>query len=176
MHACCPDGREGERWGSSIFVDQSQGQGSFCGPRSRWMEASDGSSLTGCPTRTGPHQPTAFIFSVSTFRDSLWKCSSTGIGWTVWKTASSTYRDICMLTHQHWCVWRDKIHNNTLHPSKSLQKKKKEAELTSELVCLWRKASQPSEQPKSLCSSISLLTKVLTQSLASDTHSNKLSR
>lgn len=58
MHTCSPDGGRatlGERWGSSIFVDQSQGQGSCSGPCSRWMEASDGSSLAGCSIPAGPH-------------------------------------------------------------------------------------------------------------------------
>lgn len=39
------------------FVDQSQGQGYCRGPGSRWMKASDGSSLAGCSFSTGPHQP-----------------------------------------------------------------------------------------------------------------------
>lgn len=52
-------GALGEWWGSSIFVDQSQGQGSCSGPCSRWMEASDGSSLAGCSIPAGPHRLTA---------------------------------------------------------------------------------------------------------------------
>lgn len=76
----------GEWWGSSIFMDQSQGQGSCSGPCSRWMEASDGSSLAGCsipaglnrPTATNPpHHLSCAFFSVH--RDLSWKCLSTGI-------------------------------------------------------------------------------------------------
>lgn len=55
---------QGERWGSSILADQSQGQGSCSGPCSRCMEASDGSSLAGCSFPAGPqsadsHQPSS---------------------------------------------------------------------------------------------------------------------
>lgn len=97
MHACCPDGRGvalGEWWGSSIFVDQSQGQGSCSGPRSRWMEASDGRSLAGCSIPAGPHRPTATNphhhlspFSLSIHRDLSWKCPSTGIHFVLCATA-----------------------------------------------------------------------------------------
>lgn len=59
MHAVQMVGVALGKWqGSSIFVDQSQGQGSCSAPCSRWMEASDGSSLAGCSIPAGPHRPT----------------------------------------------------------------------------------------------------------------------
>lgn len=128
MHVCCPDGRGvalGKWWGSSIFVDQSQGQGSCSGPCSRWMEASDGSSLAGCsiPCWTpsaNHHQPSSsslLLFSLSVHRDLSWKCSSTGIQFVSRITPPSAYRHVHMLTHRRLCISRCTGSTHTLTPS-----------------------------------------------------------
>lgn len=128
----------GEWWGSSIFMDQSQGQGSCSGPCSRWMEASDGSSLAGCSFSAGPHRHNSHQLSSSSsslirsvYRDLSWKSLSTGICIVLCVILPSTCGHVHMVTHGHSCFSKHGKPIKAPHPFKL-----KEPILTSELASL----------------------------------------